>query len=145
MNCIIGRDNWLKIYSQVENRRKVWIYVLTSDDKEIYLPEYDDWLNFQEYIDKYNVTIKQIGLQYKSNLVQQDASKAEAVYLVRSAKGELHSDTLQCYTLGFLNDGEVKKTFYISPSLVPDIKCVDSFESCFKEAFVYNVRQGKTI
>ena len=145
MSYVVGKENWLKLYRDVKYRRKVWIYALTSDDKEIFIDEYEDWPNFQSYIDDRNVDIVKIGLQYKTNLVQHEVGDAEAVYVIRSVKGQLHGSTLQCYTIGLLRDGKVDKRFYIVPSLTPDIKCVDDFEECFKEAFVYNVRQGKTV
>ena len=145
MNYIIGRENWLKLYRDPKNRRKIWIHVVTSDGQEVFIDEYHHWLKFQGYIDDRNLKIEKIGLQYKSTLVQHEVEDAEAVYVIRSVKGELHADTLQCYTIGLLKGGKVSKTFYITPSLMADIKCVDDFEGCFKEAFVYNVRQGETI
>lgn len=145
MSYIFGKEKWLTLYRKPENRRKVWIYVVTSDGQDIFIDKYDEWLEFQDYIDSNDLQIKKIGLQFKSNVVQHEVEDAEAVYVVRSVKGQLNSDTLQCYTIGLLKDGEVSKTFYIVPSLTPDIKCVDDFESCFKEAFVYNVRQSETI
>lgn len=145
MSYTFGKDQWLKLYRKPENRRKIWIYVVTSDGQDIFMDDYKYWLTFQDYIDKNNLQIKKIGLQFKSTVVQHDVEDAEAVYVIKSVKGELHADTLQCYTLGLLKDGKVSKTFYILPSLVRDIRCVDDFEGCFKEAFVYNVRQGETV
>ena len=70
---------------------------------------------------------------------------AEAVYLVRSIKAELQGKSIDCYTIGFLKDNKVEKTMWIVPALVEEAQHTDNFEECFEEAFVYNVRQTKTV
>ena len=65
--------------------------------------------------------------------------------MIRSLKAELQGKTLDCYNIGLLNDGKVEKTMWIVPALVVESKHVDDFEECFEEAFVYNVRQSKTV
>tara|TARA_R100001163_G_C5048382_1_gene185410 strand:- start:296 stop:736 length:441 start_codon:yes stop_codon:yes gene_type:complete len=145
MKYIIGEDSWRKAYAKTKDRRKIWIYIQTSDDKDIYLDDYRKWLTFQEYCDTNNVTIKNIGLRYRSHCVKMGTENAEAVYLIRSLKAELQGKTLDCYNIGLLNDGKVEKTMWIVPALVVESKHVDDFEECFEEAFVYNVRQSKTV
>ena len=145
MKYITGKENWQKAYAKDDNRRRIWIYILTSDGKEIYLDEYDKWLTFQKYCDKNNLYIKKIGLQFRSHCVTTEVESAEAVYLIRSLKAELQGKTLECYTIGLLADGKVAKTMWVVPALVVESKFTDDFEECFEEAFVYNVRQGKTV
>lgn len=145
MKYIIGEDSWRKAYANTDNRRKIWICINTSDDKEIYLDEYDKWLTFQKYCDENNLSIKNIGLRYRSHSITMDVADSEAVYLVRSLKAELQGKTIDCYTIGFLKDNKVEKTMWIVPALVKEAEHTDNFEECFEEAFVYNVRQGEAI
>lgn len=145
MKYIIGHDNWCKAYANDNDRKRIWIYIKTSDQKEIYLDEYDKWLQFQEYCNINNLNIEQIGLQYRSHCVTTEVKDAEAVYLVRSIKGEMHSVSKQCYTIGLLKNNKVHKTMWLTPALVEEMKTVDNIEDCFKEAFVYNVKKSKTV
>ena len=146
MKYIVGHENWCKAYTDDTNRDRIWIYILTSDGKELHLKEYDQWLTFQEHIDKNNLTIKKVGLRYRSHCITMDAKDSRAVYIVRSVKGEMHNVTKQCYTLGFLrNNDEVEKTMWLTPALIEELKTVDKLKDCFKEAFVYHDRQGETV
>jgi|21_taG_2_1085346.scaffolds.fasta_scaffold14945_2 hypothetical protein len=146
MKYIVGHDNWTKAYTEDHDRDRIWIYFVTSDNKEVHLQEYDHWLTVQEYLDKNNLTILKVGLRYRSHLVKQDASKAQAVYVIRSVKGEMYGVTKECYTIGLLDeDGKMHKTMWMTPALVEEMKTVDSINDCFEKAIVYNVRQGETV
>ena len=146
MNYIIGHENWTKAYTDDDNRDRIWIYFRTSDDKEIHLKEYKHWLTVQEYLDKNNLSIIQVGLRFRSHLIKQDASKAKAVYVIRSVKGEMYGMTKECYTIGLLDRADkMHKTMWFTPALVEEMKTVDPIEDCFEEAIVYNVRQGETV
>ncbi len=147
MNCVVGYKNWLKAYSSSNNRRRVWIYIKTSCNKQIWLFDYDDWKEFQDHVDKNELIIQEIGLQWRSQIVKQDASNSDGVYVVKAVKGEMYGETLNCYVLGVLREGKVEKTMYLSPSLVEDIKSVDDIEECFKEVIVYHgkKRKAKTV
>ena len=89
MNYIVGHENWTKAYTDDDNRDRIWVYFKTSDEKEIHLKEYESWLTVQQYLDNNNLKIIQVGLRYRSHLIKQDSSKAKAVYVVRSVKGEM--------------------------------------------------------
>ena len=92
------------------------------------------------------MTIIKIGLRYRSHLIKQDASKAQAVYVIRSVKGEMYGVTKECYTIGLLDkNNEMHKTMWMTPALVEEMKTVDSINDCFEKAIVYNVRQGETV
>ena len=146
MNYIVGYENWRQAYGRDDDRQRIWVHFETSDGKHLYLNEYKKWLTVQEYIDKNNVTITKVGLKYRSHEVSTDVDGASAVYVVKSVKGELHGETLQCYTIGLLkDDGKMHKTMWITPALVEDIISVDDLEECFEEAIVYNVRQSETV
>jgi hypothetical protein len=146
MNYIIGHENWTKAYTDDDNRDRIWVYFKTSDEKEIHLKEYESWLTVQQYLDNNNLKIIQVGLRYRSHLIKQDSSKAKAVYVVRSVKGEMYGATKECYTIGLLDSKDnMHKTMWFTPALVEEMKTIDPIEDCFEEAIVYNVRQGETV
>lgn len=141
---IFGYENWKKIYSSsLENKKKTWIFLKTSDDKEIYLREYSDWLSIQEYIISNSVTIKSIGLRYKSNYIDVDTSSADGVYLIKSAKGEFGGKTKQCITIGRLFGNKVEKIMWLTPELIEEGSYTDDIEECFLEAVVYNDKEKR--
>lgn len=145
MKYIFGHDNWCKAYAKDSNRRRVWIYFKTSEGTEVYLSEYEQWLTVQDYLDKYNITIKEIGLQYRSHRVSEQCSNKDGIYVVRSVKGELQGNTKHCYTIGIVKGSDVYKTMWLTPALVEESKVVDSIEDCFEEAIVYNDKESKVI
>ena len=145
MQYIFVHENWCKAYTDDDNRRRIWIYFKTSQNKEVYLSEYKQWLTVQEYLDKNNVTIKEFGIQYRSHRVTEKCSKKDGVYVIRSVKGELHGLTKQCYTLGIVKGEDVHKTMYLTPALIEESKVVDNIKDCFEEAIVYNDKESKTI
>lgn len=140
---IFGYENWRKIYSSSshEEKKQIWVSITTSDQKELYLRKFEDWYNFQEYIDSNNVTIEKIGLRYKSNLMTIDTLDCDGVYLIRSVKGQFGAKTKQCFTVGKINDGIIQKTMILTPELIEEQSYEDNIETCFEEAIVYH---GKT-
>lgn len=139
MNYIIGYDAWKKEFiSNGKYKHSIWIYIKLSNDQEIFLKEYDEWLTFGNYCKNNKVKINTIGLRYRSHQIEVDSSNAEAIYLIKSAKGEFGSDTKQCVTIGLLNDGIVHKTMWLTPELIEESKIKDRVEDCFQEALIYN-------
>lgn len=140
---VFGFENWRKLYSSSshDDRKKIWIVIYTSDNKELYLRNFEDWYSFQEYINKHNLLINKIGLRYKSNLISIDTLPSDGVYLIRSAKGEFGSKTKQCFTIGVVKDGIVKKTMILTPELIEEQSYEDKVEDCFEKAIIYH---GKT-
>jgi hypothetical protein len=144
-NYIFGFDNWKKFYLQnkQENKKKTWVFVKTSDEKEIYLTDYNQWLTIQEYVDKKSLKILSVGLRHKTNQILVDTSTSDAVYLVRSVKGEFGSVTRQCFTIGKINGDEVEKTMWLTPELIEESFYIDHIDECFPEAIVYNDKQKR--
>lgn len=144
-NYIFGFDNWKKFYLQnkQENKKKTWIFFQTSDDKEIYLKEYNEWLTIQDYIDKKSLKIISVGLRHKTNKIVVDTSIADAVYLVRSVKGEFGAVTRQCFTIGKINGNKVEKTMWLTPELIEESSYIDNIDECFPEAVVYNDKEKR--
>jgi hypothetical protein len=142
---IIGFENWRKIYSSSshEDRKKIWVSITTSDNKELYLRKFEDWYSFQEYVNQNNLKIDKIGLRYKSNLISIDTLNSDGVYLIRSVKGQFGSKTKQCFTVGIINGDKVQKTMILTPELIEEQSYEDNIENCFEEAIIYH-EQRKT-
>lgn len=142
---IFGFENWRSIYSSSshDERKKIWINIVTSDNKDLYLREFEDWYSFQDYINQNKVRIDKIGLRYKSNLFSIDTLNSDGVYLIRSVKGQFGSKTKQCFTIGIIKDSKIKKTMILTPELIEEQSYEDNVENCFEEAIVYH-EQTKT-
>jgi len=137
---IFGYENWRKWYSSLshDEKRKIWVVITTSDEKEIYLRDYNDWYDFQEYVDENNVTIDKIGLRFRSNSITVDTPECDGVYLIRSVKGQFGGKTKQCFTIGKIKDCSVKKTMILTPELIEEQSYEDKIDTCFEEAIVYH-------
>lgn len=135
---IFGFDNWKNIYSNLsrEDKYKIWIYANLSNNQDIYLDDYEEWLKFKQYIKDNKCKILKIGLRYRSHQVEQDLSCADGVYVVRSVKGEFGGPTKHCYTIGIVNNNIVEKTMWITPELIEEANFVDTLENCFEEALI---------
>lgn len=141
---IIGFENWQQYYLTANNSKNVWIFVQTHDDKDVYLEHYQDWLDFKDYCTQNKVTIKNIGLQYKSHLVKTYSGDADGVYVIRSVKGQMGGTSRDCHTIGIVYGNEVKKTMWLTPELLEDSSYVDTLENCFEEALIYNAKEHKS-
>lgn len=145
---IIGFENWQQYYINSSNTKNVWIFIQTSDDKEVYLESYQDWLDFNKYCSETGTNIKNIGLQYKSHLVKTYAGDADGTYVIRSVKGQMGGTSRDCYTIGIIYGEEVRKTMWLTPELIEDSSFIDTVDNCFEEAIIYNdngKQQARTV
>jgi hypothetical protein len=138
MSYIFGIDNWRKVYASGNNHKNIWIVIETSDNNIVYLEKYDQWLTFKNYCSENKLNINSVGLQYKSNLVSTDTKNADAVYVIRSVKGQMGGTSRDCYTIGIINGDKAKKTMWLTPELIEDSSYEDDLENCFTEALIYN-------
>jgi|694.fasta_scaffold00123_88 hypothetical protein len=138
MSYIFGKEQFLQKYKQLssQERRNIWIIVHTSDESDIYLEDYSDWLTIGNYCNANKLTISKISLQYKSHVVDFDTTNADGVYLSKTAKGTLGGETKQCYSIGVLRENKIYRTLYAIPELIEDLKLEDEVENCLKEALV---------
>lgn len=144
-NFIFGYDEWTKAYNLVENRKKIWIYIKFNNSVIIYLKDYKDWKDVQQYCNLNNLSIVEIGLQYKSHKVTRDTTISNGIYLVTSIRGQFGGNTRQCFTIGILINNLVKKIMISTPELIIEDEFEDTLENCFKEAIVYyEPRKTKT-
>lgn len=145
---IIGFENWQNYYVAGSNTKNVWVFIQTSDDRDVYLENHQDWLDFKNYCKESQVDIKNIGLQYKSHLVKTYAGDADGVYVIRSVKGQMGGTSRECYTIGIVYGEEVRKTMWLTPELIEDSSFIDTVDNCFEEAIIYNdnrKQQARTI
>ena len=96
---IFGIDNWRNIYSNSsrDDKYKIWICILLSNDQDIYLKDYDDWFEFKEYCLKNKLKIKKIGLKYRSHQIEQNidcGTKCERsnTVIINQAGGRLRGE-----------------------------------------------------
>jgi hypothetical protein len=139
MTYVIGYDEWKKVFiSDARYKHSIWIYTKLSNNQEVYLRDYDEWLSFGDYCKEHKVSINKIGLRYRSHQIEVDSSESEGVYVVRSVKGEFGASTKQCFTIGLLKGGIVDKTMWLTPELIEESKIKDKLEDCFAEGLIYN-------
>jgi hypothetical protein len=136
---IFGIDNWKSIYSELPREEKycIWIYAKLSDNKEVYIKEYDGWFELKKYCATNKINIISIGLKYRSHQIEKECVDTDAVYVVRSVKGEFGGVTKQCYTIGLIKDNTAQKTMWLTPELIEENTYTDNIESCFSEAIIY--------
>jgi len=138
---IQGEDGWAAAY-QKGGRKRIWIMVKFSDDKIIYLADYQQWLALKSEVEELNLRIIEIGLRFRTHLITVDTSEAEAVYIVRSVMAQFGGDTIHFYTTGILEDNVVTKTRWHVPALVEETKEDSDLEDCFEEALIYNGKEA---
>lgn len=139
-NFIYGYESWRKFYSSSAPivKKNIWIYIKFSNDQEIYLKDYSDWGSVREFVDENNLDIHSVGLRYKSHQIEVDTKDSEAVYVVRSAKGEFGGSTKNCYTIGSLQNNKMNKKMWLTPELIEECSYVDDLDNCFVEAIIYH-------
>ena len=112
-NYITTREEWLEEYRK--DKTSIWVRTVLSDGREIFFREYRTWLSIKETCISDSLSVCMIKLQYKSHLEEIDMSDAEAVYLVRSIKGQIGGNTREYYTVGKLVNGVVLKSKWLTP------------------------------
>lgn len=138
MNYLFGEDNWKRAYQSPENRKKIWIYIKLSNDTLLFLDDYSKWLTIDQYCKANSLTIKEIGLQYKTNRITENVENYEGIYLVRSLKAEFGASPKQCYTIGRVVQDKIEKKTWILPELTFAHASVDTVKQSFEEAIVNN-------
>lgn len=133
---ITSYKDWLEEYKK--DKYKTWIRAILSNDLEIYLTDYSEWLELKTYCKDNRLSVKKVGLQYRSHSIEVDTLDSEGVYLTRSIIGSFGQSTRQTFTIGKLIDGMVKKTIWVVPELIKELEDEDEVENCFEEALIYN-------
>lgn len=139
---IVGKEEWKKEYRK-NKHNKVWI-VLDIEETQIYLEDFEDWLEFKKKYSNKSIRINSLGLQYKSHLVSKDSKDADGLYLIRSVKGMMGGESIDTYTTGIIRGNKVEKTMWSIPALIPESEFEDEIENCFEEAIIKNDKEIKT-
>ena len=144
MKYIVGDHGWSKEYQNPEKQKLIWIRIVFSDGKIIFLEQFKQWLTIQDYCIKQNISVKEVGLQYATHRITEKVDDCDGVYLVRSIKGEFGGQTKHCYTIGKLVGNKIHKKAWLVPELIFQFSSVDDVESSFAEAIVYHDKKRKT-
>ena len=133
---ITNHEEWLDEYRK--DKTSIWVRAVLSDGREIIFRDFSTWLSIKEMCAEKALSVSTLKLQYKSHLEEIDVSDAEAVYLVRSLKGQIGGETRNYYTVGKLNNGIMLKSKWLTPELVEEEKIEETLDKCFEEAIIYN-------
>ena len=141
MTYIFEEEGWKKAYQKHSNRKIIWIYIKFSNDSTVFLDEYEDWLTVDEYCKKNTLTIKEVGLQYRTNRVTENTSDWSGIYLVRSIKADFGLKPKHCYTVGKVIDDKIEKSTWIVPELTLAFNSVDTIAESFEKAIINNEKK----
>ena len=136
---ITSYDTWLEEYRK--DKYKIWIRATLSNDLEVYLPDYKDWLKLKTYCQNQKLRILKVGLQYRSHSVEVDTTDTDGVYLVRSLVGVMGETSRNTITIGKLYGTEVHKMLWVTPELIQETTEITDVEDCFKEALILNYEE----
>lgn len=138
-NIVVGERGWLDIYASTDPRAdETWVKCKLSNGTDIYSCVTDKIDGIKKYCQSKNAHIVSAGLQFRSNSVKHDTSEAEAVYIVKSVRGQMGARTIYCIVIGTLDSGVVNKVAYCTPELIEIYKSEDKVEDCFEEMLIYN-------
>lgn len=138
---ITSYSDWLEEYKK--DKYKTWIRAILNNDSEIYLKDYDEWLELKQHCEEKKLCIQKIGLQYRSHSIEIDTSNSDGVYLAKSILGSFGQQAKQTFTVGILKDNIVNKTTWLIPELTQEMSSKDSIENCFAEALIYHYAKEK--
>lgn len=133
---ITSYKDWLEEYKK--DKHKTWIRAILSNSIEIYLTDYSEWSELKSHCKDNKLSVKKVGLQYRSHSIEVDTSDSEGVYLTRSIIGSFGQSTRQTFTIGTLHNDIVKKTIWVIPELIKELEDEDNIADCFEEALIYD-------
>jgi hypothetical protein len=141
---ILGDENFSALYKSLSysDRSITWIYFTTDKNHKVYLNDWSEWLTVQNFCIKHEANITSVGLRFRGNHIEVDIpSYARGVYVVKSAVGKMGFESRQSVTIGIIDGNVVRKTHWLVPELIEDLKFVDDIESCHKPAIVFNAKK----
>lgn len=137
MNTFItSYQDWLEEYKK--DKYNTWIRVTFTNDEEVYLRNYSEWLILKNHCKENELGVMKIGLQYRSNSIEIDVSDSDGVYLTRSIFASFGQSERQTYTVGKIFKSKVEKSIWIIPELIKQLEEEDRIDQCFEEAIIYN-------
>lgn len=148
MTIVLSKKEFDIKYQANKNnfRKNTWVQCLLNDGRFVYFSQDEDFHNIKKFCIDNKVVITKLSLKYKSHVVQFDIEGGDGVYIVKSIKGSLGSETIDCIVLGKIDGDKVYKKAFKSPELVEMYSDTDNVSDCFLEALIYNEKgQGKTV
>jgi len=138
MNGYFGKDAFIAKYKTLseKDRRKVWIVLFPESGQEIYLQNFKDWPDALKYLREKKIRLKNLGLKFRTHMIEYAVEGSEGVYISQTAKGTMGGKTINCFSLGFVKDNIVHRTLYTSPDLTPDLQLEDNVEDVIQEALL---------
>jgi hypothetical protein len=136
INFIRSYQDWLEEYKK--NKYNTWIRATLTNNEEIYLREYSEWLELKDYCKQKNLGVTKVGLQYRSNSIEVDTCNSDGVYLTRSILASFGQSERQTYTVGKVFESRVEKSIWVIPELIKQLEEEDNIDQCFEEAIIYN-------
>ena len=134
---ITSHDQWVTEYRK--DKYAIWVRAVLSNGQEIYFSDYDIWYAVKNKCEQEGLSVNMVKLQYRSSVVEVDTAGSDAVYVVRSLRGNIGGETSHYYTIGIMNDNIVHKTMWLTPELIEnEEKSEDTLDNCFEEAIIYN-------
>jgi len=138
---ITTHKEWYKEYQK--DREKVWIIAEFSDDSKIYFSEHSVWLKIKDICKEKRLSITQLQLQFRSHVVDVEIDGADAIYLIRSIKGQLGGQSRDYVTVGKVQSNSVKKDMWLIPELIIEETFEETIDKCFEEAIIYQYGKEK--
>lgn len=127
-----SHKEWLTQY--LEDKTATWVIIKTLCGKSYYFKEYQDWYEVQRQLEDCQQVVKEVHLQYRSNVIKESLEDYEGVYIIRSVLGSPGQESIHTMTIGKIKDEIVDKTIWIIKGLVEENKYCDSLNNCFEEA-----------
>ena len=134
-------QDWISKYRT--NKDAVWIKCKLTDGRQFYHDEFGGWIDIKKICDNEGVFVDELKLSFRSHEVTVDLEGADAIYLIKSAMGQIGAETKHYYTTGVVKGGIVHKQMWLIPELVIDKEFEEGIEECFEQAVIYN-EQKKT-
>lgn len=134
-------QDWISKYRT--NKDAVWIKCKLTDGRQFYHDEFGGWIDIKKICDNEGVFVDELKLSFRSHEVTVDLEGADAIYLIKSAMGQIGAETKHYYTTGVVKSGIVYKQMWLIPELVIDKEFEEGIEECFEQAVIYN-EQKKT-
>jgi hypothetical protein len=140
----MDNKKWADFYSSDKNNiSKIFVKVMTTDQKHWFFSDYDIWYEVKDHCEKNSVFVQDLHLQFRTHKCIIDIEECDALYLVRSALGSIGQPTKNYFTVGKLKDGVVHKQMWLTPELILDKEYDDVLSGCFEEAMIYNGQKKK--
>lgn len=138
-NFITSYEEWREIYKKA--KYNIWYHISISNDKKIYLRNYEEWFDLKEYCEQNKLNVLNIQIRYRSHVIEIDTSNSDGVYLVKSLLSKFSGEVKNTITVGLLQDKSVEKTVWLLPELIEHRQEIDPISRCFEKCIIHHERK----